>query len=118
VGACARITGFELRLKLAPAGSKPGPVPGATKGSDGGGYHWRLQRVFHARNTPGTPDENVQGHSDFGLDRLADRVDDILASRAAMPAAAGPFCITLRRDRLAERGSKIDIVERVDRATG
>jgi Fe-S oxidoreductase len=51
----------------------------------------------------------------------AERVDDILTSGAAMTAAACPFCITMLRDGLADRGSKIDIVdivELVDRATG
>ena len=51
----------------------------------------------------------------------AERVDDILASGAGMTAAACPFCITMLRDGLADRGSDIDImdiVELVDRATG
>jgi Fe-S oxidoreductase len=51
----------------------------------------------------------------------AERVDDILASGAAMTAAACPFCITMLRDGLADRGSKVDIVdiiELADRATG
>ena len=51
----------------------------------------------------------------------AERVDDILASGAAMTAAACPFCIAMLRDGLADRGSKVDIVdiiELADRATG
>lgn len=51
----------------------------------------------------------------------AERVDDILAGGAGTTAAACPFCITMLRDGLADRGSSIevmDIVELVDRATG
>jgi Fe-S oxidoreductase len=50
----------------------------------------------------------------------AERVDDILASGAAITAAACPFCITMLRDGLADRGSKTevkDLVELVDMAT-
>ena len=51
----------------------------------------------------------------------AERVDDLLASGAGMTAAACPFCITMLRDGLADRGSRVDvkdIVELVDQATG
>jgi Fe-S oxidoreductase len=51
----------------------------------------------------------------------AERVDDILASGAALAAAACPFCITMLRDGLADCGSPVDvkdIVELVDIATG
>ncbi len=50
----------------------------------------------------------------------AERVDDLLASGAGMAAAACPFCITMLRDGLADRGSPLemkDIVELVDMAT-
>jgi Fe-S oxidoreductase len=50
----------------------------------------------------------------------AERVDDLLASGAGMTAAACPFCITMLRDGLADRGSRVDvkdIVELVDQAT-
>jgi len=50
----------------------------------------------------------------------AERVDDVLASGAAMTAAACPFCITMLRDGLADRGSRVevkDIAELVDMAT-
>jgi Fe-S oxidoreductase len=51
----------------------------------------------------------------------AERVEDILAGGAGTAAAACPFCITMLRDGLADRGSNIgimDIVELVDRSTG
>jgi len=51
----------------------------------------------------------------------AERVEDILTGGAGTTAAACPFCITMLRDGLADRGSKIDmmdIAELVDRATG
>jgi Fe-S oxidoreductase len=51
----------------------------------------------------------------------AERVDDLLASGAGMTAAACPFCITMLRDGLADRGCRVDvkdIVELVDQATG
>ena len=51
----------------------------------------------------------------------AERAEDILASGAALTAAACPFCITMLRDGLADCGSKVevkDIVELVDIATG
>ena len=50
----------------------------------------------------------------------AERVDDLIASGAGMTAAACPFCITMLRDGLADRGSRVgvkDIVELVDQAT-
>ncbi len=50
----------------------------------------------------------------------AERVDDLLASGAGMTAAACPFCITMLRDGLADRGCRVgvkDIVELVDQAT-
>jgi Fe-S oxidoreductase len=51
----------------------------------------------------------------------AERVEDIVASGAALTAAACPFCITMLRDGLADCGSQVevqDIVELVDIATG
>jgi Fe-S oxidoreductase len=51
----------------------------------------------------------------------AERVDDLLASGAGLTAAACPFCITMLRDGLADRGCRAevkDIVELVDMATG
>ena len=50
----------------------------------------------------------------------AERVDDILASGTALAAASCPFCITMLRDGLADRGSSVevkDIAELVDLAT-
>lgn len=50
----------------------------------------------------------------------AERTDDILASGAGVAAAACPFCITMLRDGLVDRGSRVgvkDIVELVDQAT-
>jgi Fe-S oxidoreductase len=50
----------------------------------------------------------------------AERVDDILASGADLTAAACPFCLTMLRDGLADRGSKVDVqdlAELVDAAT-
>jgi Fe-S oxidoreductase len=50
----------------------------------------------------------------------AERVEDILACGVAMTAAACPFCITMLRDGLADRGSQVevqDIAELVDAAT-
>jgi Fe-S oxidoreductase len=50
----------------------------------------------------------------------AERTDDILSSGAGVAAAACPFCITMLRDGLADRGSRVDvkdIVELVDQAT-
>jgi len=50
----------------------------------------------------------------------AERTDDILACGAGVAAAACPFCITMLRDGLADRGSRgdvKDIVELVDQAT-
>ena len=50
----------------------------------------------------------------------SERVDDLLASGTGLTAAACPFCITMLRDGLADRGSRVDvkdIVELVDQAT-
>jgi len=50
----------------------------------------------------------------------AERTDDILACGAGVAAAACPFCITMLRDGLADRGCRVDvkdIVELVDQAT-
>jgi Fe-S oxidoreductase len=50
----------------------------------------------------------------------AERVDDLLAGGASVTAAACPFCITMLRDGLADRGSQVqvmDIAELVDLAT-
>jgi Fe-S oxidoreductase len=50
----------------------------------------------------------------------AERVDDLLASGTGLTAAACPFCITMLRDGLADRGSRVDvkdIVELVDQAS-
>jgi Fe-S oxidoreductase len=51
----------------------------------------------------------------------AERVDEILASGSPLAAAACPFCLTMLRDGLADRGSAVevkDIAELVDLATG
>jgi Fe-S oxidoreductase len=90
------------------------------KALDGGGGLREMRRSRDKGLCCGAGGGRMFMEEKIGKRINAERVDDLLASGAGVAAAACPFCVTMLRDGLADRGSRVDvkdIVELVDQAT-